>query len=233
MKRISILFCSVLFSLGAMAQTNYKPAIAYYSVIVDSDVRSAFEPLPDENSSNEQLKKYFKDQATALKTGYRTYDAILTDTCLALLKKALSTKNIELGDKLPKEGMFSYTPYDYPQMGLKKAAKTGAAQNYIKLDVKFTYKESFMESSKEPADKSKMTPRVKLSITLADATGKTIVDADAVATASSSINMQSVNVSLGTKTTTGSTYRADESIRNTLPLELFNQTLSEAIAKIH
>ena len=62
MKKISVLFYCVLFSFGAMAQTNYKPAIAYYSVIVDSDVRSAFEPLPDASSSNEQLKKYFKDR---------------------------------------------------------------------------------------------------------------------------------------------------------------------------
>lgn len=238
MKRGFIIAIALLSGIGTIAQPTYKPAIAYYSVSVDGDIRNAFRPLPDNANKSEgeaakEVEQFLKDEATALKTGYHKYDAFLTDTCFVLLRESLKTKGIKLGEKVPKEGMFSYTPYEYPQFNsMKKAAKSGVAQHYIKMQVTITYKESFMESAKESSDKSRMTPRVKVNLDLADATGKSVLEGKSVVTADQSIQLQSANLYAGNKRIEGSEFRADDSIRRTLLLELFNKALSEAISKM-
>lgn len=235
MKKIYILLLTALCAAGAFAQT--KPAIAYYAVSVDSDIRDAFRPLPDNTNKSEadalkEAEQFLKDEATATKTGYRKYDAMLTDTCLIILKKALQANNIELGDKVPKDGAFSYTNYDYPQMALKKAAKSGVAQNYMKMSVTFTYEESFMESSKEPGDKSKMTPRVKVELVLADAAGKSISEGKSEATSDNTIQLQQQKLYAGNKQIEGSGFRADETTRTTLFFQLFDKALTGALSKM-
>lgn len=238
MKRCFLFAIVLLSGICTFAQATYKPAIAYYSVSVDGDIRNAFRPLPDNTNKSEEeaakeVEQFLKDEATALKTGYHKYDAFLTDTCLVMLRESLKAKGIELGEKVPKEGAFSYTPYGYPQFNsMKKVAKSGVTQHYIKMQVTFTYKESFMESAQESSDKSRMTPRVKLVLELADAAGKTVSSGKSEATADQTIQLQNANLYAGNKRIEGSEFRAEESVRRTLFFELFNKALSGAIAKM-
>ena len=223
MKVLTIFTCLYFATLIAMSQT--KPAISRFTAMVDTDIINAFAPPPDSASTHEEIKQYFKDKATSMKTGYDTYTAYLTDYCYKYLNEQLhSDFDIQFGDKVPKDGAFSYTPYDYPQMGLKKAAKSAFANQYVHVEIKFGYKESFMN---ENSSANQMTPVVDINITHADHAGKPIRQGKGKAIATTTFEATTKEIPLWKESTTGKVFRADLPIRDTLLKELFVQAYDE------
>ena len=223
----------VLVCIGGnlMAQPqSYKAAIASYEVIVEKSIRTAFQPHQEDGGSNGFVRKYYASGAPSADGKYNPFDAVLTDTCMTLLRHSLKGKKIELGDKVPKDGLLStYTAYNYPNMGLGKAARTGLAQAYIGVEVKFSFKESLAGMKRDVYIGLNMTPHVSISIKLVDSDGRTIYNANGAATATAPIAQETISEKLQSVHTDATAFRADDDARSKMLMDLFNQALSEVM----
>lgn len=234
MKNILFLFL-LLLGYEAVAQTSYSTAIASYEVIVSKDMRNAFQPHSEDGASNSFFWKYRAKGAAVPEKDYYPLDAVLTDTCIALLRQGLKTKKIQLDYRIPKGKNTSYTAYGYPNVSLAKAARIATNQAYIKMEVKFAFKESVTKLDNDLLVGLRMTPHVSITITLADAEGKTIYDAEGAATATSSTGNVTISDKLFSmqKDNNATITRADDEARGKLLVDLFSQALTETLFNIY